>query len=174
MGKEQIVKRMEKLEVDKEALTKNLEKQRELVEIERKEKLAVSDKNAEYLRNEKIKISKALDKERKDRHRLEEKVSFYEDECKEKQHKMDEISKQNKKLSQSERTQASAAQKAKKERDDAIASLLAKSKYFKSEQILFDETQTQIELITKQSEKQRAEIRKLHESIRKKSEKEKN
>merc|ERR1712228_917231 len=167
LEKEQIVKRMEKLEEDKEALTKNLEKQRELVEIERKEKMAVSDKNAEYLRNEKIKISKQLDKERKDRHRLEQKVSLLEDECSDEQRKMEQYEQQNKKLAATEKSHQNMAEKAMREREESMTALLAKTKYFKAQQTQFDETQIEIELLRKQSENQRSEIKQLHEAIRK-------
>merc|ERR1712039_305352 len=98
-----IVKKMEKLEDDKQKLNVQLEKQKELVEQERREKMAVSDKNSEYLRNEKIKISKALEKERKDRIYLEEKVIALQDECKENVDAVKAYSEQNKKLAQMEK-----------------------------------------------------------------------
>ena len=131
------------------------QKKRELVEMERKEKMAVSDKNAEYLRNEKVKISKALDKERKDRHRLEQKVSLLEDECKERAEQMEQYVLQNKKLAQIEKSQQNVAEKAIKEREESMATLLAKTKYFKSQQTLFDQTRIEIESLRKQSENQR-------------------
>ena len=117
--------------------------------------MAVSDKNAEYLRNEKVKISKALDKERKDRHRLEQKVSLLEDECKERAEQMEQYVQQNKKLAQIEKSQQNVAEKAIKEREESMATLLAKTKYFKSQQTLFDQTRSEIESLRKQSENQR-------------------
>jgi len=173
LEKEQIIKKISILEKEKKALSVKLEKEKELVEKERREKLAVSDKNGEYLRNEKMKISKALDKERSDRHRLEERVSLLEDECNEKALKMEQYMQQNKKLTQTEKSQQNMAERAIKEKEESMAALLAKTKYFKSQQTVFDETKIQIETLQKQNENQRSEIKQLHESIRKKSEKEK-
>merc|ERR1711997_1383331 len=160
-------------EVDKKALSVQLEKEKELVATERREKMRVSDKNGEYLRNEKLKISKALDKERSDRHRLEERVSLLEEQLSDKALKMEQYMQQNKKLTQTEKSQQNMAERAIKEKEESMAALLAKTKYFKSQQTIFDETKIQIETLQKQNENQRSEIKQLHESIRKKSEKEK-
>merc|ERR1712241_545523 len=100
LEKEQIFKKVSKLEEDKKALSVKLEKEKELVERERKEKMQVSDKNGEYLRNEKLKISKALDMDRSDRHRLEERVSLLEEQLSDKALKMEQYMQQNKKLTQ--------------------------------------------------------------------------
>merc|ERR1712129_210243 len=103
LANEQIVKKVEKLQEERQKLNAQLDKQKELVEEERREKMAVSDKNSEYLRNEKVKISKALEKERKDRIYLEEKVIALQDECKENVDAVKTYSEQNKKQAQMEK-----------------------------------------------------------------------
>merc|ERR1712039_836666 len=128
-----IVKKMEKLEDDKQKLNVQLEKQKELVEQERREKMAVSDKNSEYLRNEKIKISKALDKERKDRMYLEEKVISLQDECKENASKMKKYMQESKKLSANEKSSQNMMARAIREKEESAAKLLEKTKYFKQQ-----------------------------------------
>merc|ERR1712173_146666 len=173
LGTEQIVKKMAKMEEEKEKLNKELEKQKELVEQEKREKMAVSDKNSEYLRNEKIKISKALDKERKDRMYLEEKVIFLQDECKENASKMKKYMAESKKMSQTEKSTQNMMARATREREECAAKLLEKTKYFKQQQTIFDAAQSEVELLKKQCADSRNEMKKLHECIRKKTEKEK-
>lgn len=173
LGTEQIVKKMAKMEEDKEKLNKQLEKQKELVEQEKREKMAVSDKNSEYLRNEKIKISKALDKERKDRMYLEEKVIFLQDECKENASKMKKYMAESKKMSQTEKSTQNMMARGTREKEECAAKLLEKTKYFKQQQTIFDAAQSEVELLKKQCANSRNEMKKLHECIRKKTEKEK-
>merc|ERR1712129_538361 len=55
----------------------------------------------------------------------------------------------------------------------SAAKLLEKTKYFKQQHAIFDVTQSQMKSIQKQCDDQRAEMKRLNDCIRKKTEKEK-
>merc|ERR1712244_47957 len=80
---------------------------------------------------------------------------------------------ESKKLSQTEKSSQNMMARAIREKEESAAKLLEKTKYFKQQQTIFDATQSEVESLKKQSAHQRIEMKKLHECIRKKSEKEK-
>merc|ERR1712032_793082 len=95
------------------------------------------------------------------------------DECKENVDAVRTYSEQNKKLAQMEKTSTNLMNKSLRAKEASAAKLLEKTKYFKQQHAIFDVTQSQMKSIQKQCDDQRAEMKRLNDCIRKKTEKEK-
>merc|ERR1719250_359189 len=77
---EALLRKVEKLEHDKAALAQKVQRAQDLLEAERVEKSKVKANNAEYLRTEKLKIARQLEKEQARTRRLENRVGGLEEE----------------------------------------------------------------------------------------------
>jgi len=145
----------------------------ELVETVKKEKQSVTDQNQVYLRNEKVKMRKDLEREKVNRRQLEDKVNEL---LEAKQDGADELKSERSKYVAAERkrkTEQLRAEKACKERDDAVQSLHRKSRLLKEHQDSIHRLEVQVDTLDDTNQKQKTQLRQLQEAVRKKSEFEK-
>jgi len=170
---EALQRKVEKLEHDKEALATKVQRTHDLLEAERKEKSLVKANNAEYLRNEKLKIAKQLEKEQARIRRLENRVGGLEQEVAAKTADNKQRALRLKQVEEKNKRQETERSRAHKERAEALASLQRKNAQMKAQRETLDETMAEIEALRLRDVNQKSEIKSLHESVRKKSEREK-
>merc|ERR1711933_420766 len=107
-----------------------------------------------YLRTEKQKISKQLEKEKINTHKLEE-------ENKDKSSAINGYISKLKSIQEREKSLCSKSEKAIKDKEDAVNQLRSKTKQFKIQQNTFKESQIELENLRKRDEKQRNEKKKM-------------
>jgi len=171
--REQLLRLNEKLKEENAKLLKKVEDAKMDVEAERKEKLSVKLNNQEYLRNERQKMGRELQKELVHTRSLEDQVIGLQEQIESTRSESEKY--QSRCLGAEKRTKSEElkAQKACKERDDAVQSLQRKSRLFREQQSTLRQTQQEMDRLVKQSLTQKTEIRKLQEAVRKKSQFEK-
>lgn len=121
------------------------------VEAERKEKLSVKLNNQEYLRNERQKMGRELQKELVHTRSLEDQVIGLQEQIESTRSESEKY--QSRCLGAEKRTKSEElkAQKACKERDDAVQSLQRKSRLFREQQSTLRQTQQEMDRLVKQS-----------------------
>jgi len=133
----------------------------------------VTDQNQVYLRNEKVKMRKDLEREKVNRRQLEDKVNEL---LEAKQDGADELKSERSKYVAAERkrkTEQLRAEKACKERDDAVQSLHRKSRLLKEHEDANHRLEVKVETLEDTNASLKTELRHLQEAVRKKSEFEK-
>jgi len=170
---DRLLHRYQELEKEQEKSIERVKRTEELVETVKKEKQSVTDQNQVYLRNEKVKMRKDLEREKVNRRQLEDKVNEL---LEAKQDGADELKSERSKYVAAERkrkTEQLRAEKACKERDDAVQSLHRKSRLLKEHQDSIHRLEVQVDTLDDTNQKQKTQLRQLQEAVRKKSEFEK-
>jgi len=167
--REQLNRINDQLKEQNEKLLKKVEETKMEVEAERKAKLSVKQDNVEYLRNERLKMGRDLQKELVHARSLEDQVNELTAQIQTIQSESNRF--QSKCFSAEKRIKSEElkAQKACKERDDAVQSLQRKSRLFKEQQITLRKTQEDMDRLVERSLTQKTDIRQLQEAVRKKS-----
>ena len=114
---------------------------------ERKEKLSVTDKNQEYLRNEKAKMGRQLEKEQVNRRALEDQVNLLLEQTEGKASALQETQSRYQAAERKRKQEVLRAEKACKERDEAVQSLQRKSRLLKQHETTLQETQQEMERV---------------------------
>ena len=125
------------------------------MEEERKQKLAVKDKNDEYLRNAKQDISRQLDKTTIQTRSLEDRVIELEEENQKQKSFISELKSKCKSYEHRERKANDTVDKATKERNSAKESLLRKTKELRTKQSIFDANKQELDQLRTQVQNQR-------------------
>jgi len=170
---EALLRKVEKLEHDKAALAQKVQRAQDLLEAERVEKSKVKANNAEYLRTEKLKIARQLEKEQARTRRLENRVGGLEEEVAAKTSDNKQRATRLKQAEERSKRQETERSRAHKERAEALQSLHRKNEEMKAQRNELDDTLAKIEELRLRDVNQKSEIKQLHEAVRRKSEREK-
>jgi len=164
--------RFDDLEAKNKALQQKVERTEQEVERQKEEKNAVTSKNTEYLRNERNKMRKQLEKEVVLRQSLEDRVTALMEDNELKRSEAERLKKIHRSTEEKRKGNLKRAERAELERDDAVQNLQRKSRLFKQHQATFHDTRQEMERIVKRNISQKDTIRTLTEAVRKKSERE--
>jgi len=170
---DRLLHRFQALEKEQQKSIEKVKRTEELVETVTKEKQSVTDQNQQYLRNEKTKMRKELEKEKVNRRQLEDQVNALLEANKD---RAADVQVQHNRYLTEERkrkTEQLRAEKACKERDDAVQSLHRKSRLLKEGQDTIHRLEIKVETLEDASKQHKNQSRKLQEALRRKSEFEK-
>ena len=122
---------------------------------ERDEKLKVTEKNSQYLRNEKQKISKSLDKERENTLSLERQVAALTEELNMKKKQINEYKQKAKSAEDKSKKQQIIAKESTNSKEEILQKLQKKSKEYKVQQSLYEKSKQSAKELTEKLENMR-------------------